>query len=89
MPQNGENPGVAVDTQLAAARSGFCRTFPPLDEKSPGVIGAPSGSKKIRRGPSELSVATDSVPWKTPPAPPASRTSTAATPIPFSAARWP
>ena len=35
VPQNGEKPGVAVDTHAAAARSGFCRTSPPVDEKVP------------------------------------------------------
>ena len=88
VPQNCEKPGVAVDTHVAAARSGFCSTFPPLDEKSPGVVAVPSASKKTRRGPSELYVSTDSVPWKTPAAPPASSTSTAATPMAFSAAEW-
>ena len=66
MPQNVEKPGVDVDTHVAAARSGFCSSFPPVDENLPGVIGVPSASKKIRRGPSELYVSTDSVPSKTP-----------------------
>src|SRR5437879_980254 len=34
--------------------SGFWRGSPPVDEKLPGVIAAPSGLKKTRRGPSEL-----------------------------------
>ena len=51
VPQKYEKPGVAVDTHVAAARSGFCSTFPPFDEKSPGVIAVPSDSKKTRRGP--------------------------------------
>ena len=89
MPENVEKPGVEVETPSAAVRSGFCNTRPPVEEKFPGVIGVPSASKKIRRGPSELNVSTDSVPLKTPPAPPASATSTAATPMASSEAEWP
>ena len=43
VPQNGEKPGVEVVTQSAAAKSGFCTTSPPVDEKFPGVIGVPFG----------------------------------------------
>ena len=68
-PQKNEKPGVVVRTQVAAARSGFWSSFPPVEEKLPAVMGVPSGSKKIRRGPSELEVRTDSVPSKTPPLP--------------------
>ena len=89
VPLNVSKPGVEVETASAAARSGFCSTRPPVDEKFPGVIAVPSASKKIRRGPSELYVSTDSVPSKTPPSPPASPTSTAATPIASCAAEWP
>ena len=88
-PQNVEKPGVEVDTQVAAARSGFCSSFPPVEEKLPAVIGVPSGWKKIRRGPSELDLRTDSVPLKTPPPPAAVRASTAATETAFSAAECP
>ena len=35
VPQNVEKPGVAVDTQVAAVRSGFCSNFPPVEEKLP------------------------------------------------------
>jgi len=38
--------------------SGFWRGSPPVDEKLPGVIAAPSGLKKTRRGPSELKDST-------------------------------
>ena len=89
VPQNVEKPGVAVDTHVAAVRSGFCSSFPPVEEKLPDVIAVPSGWKKIRRGPSELSVWTDSVPLKTLPDPAAVRTSTIATLTAFSAAAWP
>jgi hypothetical protein len=58
VPKNGLKPGVAVITPSAAAISGFWRTSPPVEEKSPGVMGVPSGSKKTRRGPSELKVST-------------------------------
>ena len=88
-PQKNEKPGVVVRTQVAAARSGFWSSFPPVEEKLPAVMGVPSGSKKIRRGPSELEVRTDSVPSKTPPLPPAPWTATAATEMAFSAAECP
>ena len=45
-------------TPSAAVMSGFCRTVPPVDEKSPGVMAVPSGLKKMRRSPSELNVST-------------------------------
>ena len=70
-------------------RSGFCSNFPPVEEKLPAVIAVPSGWKKIRRGPSELLVRTDSVPLKTLPEPAAVRTSTIATLTAFSATEWP
>ena len=89
VPQNLENPGVAVVTQEAAARSGLLRSLPPVDVKFPAVIAVPSGSKNIRRGPSELDVRTDSVPLKMPPVPPAVRTLTWPIPKAFSAAAWP
>jgi hypothetical protein len=54
VPQNGSNPGAETLTQSAAARSGFCRTVPPVDEKFPGVIAVPLARKNTRRGPSEL-----------------------------------
>src|SRR5215212_8925852 len=56
VPKNGRNPGVLVNTPSAAVRSGFCKVVPPLvpNRKLPGVIGEPSGLKKILRGPSEL-----------------------------------
>ena len=79
VPQNVEKPGVAVVTQVAAVRSGFCSSFPPVEEKLPVWIAVPSGWKKIRRGPSELVARTDSVPLKTLPDPAAVRTSTIAT----------
>ena len=85
-PQKMENPGVAVRTQVAAVMSGFCNSSPPVEEKFPAVMGVPSGSKKIRRGPSELFARTDSVPSKTPPVPPALWTATAAIAMVFSAA---
>ena len=88
-PQKIEKPGVAVRTQVAAVMSGFSNSSPPVEEKFPTVMGVPSGSKKIRRGPSELEVRTDSVPSKTPPVPPALWTATAAMLIAFSAAEWP
>ena len=50
------------------------------------MIGEPSGWKKIRRGPSELDVRTDSVPSK---ALPSESTSTAATAMVFEAAECP
>ena len=54
-PQKLEKPGVAVRTQVAAVQCRVSATvFPPVEEKFPGVMGVPSGSKKIRRGPSEL-----------------------------------
>ena len=58
VPQNGLNPGVEVITQSAAAMSGFCRTVPPVDEKSPGVIAVPLAKKNTCRSPSELYVST-------------------------------
>ena len=79
VPKNGSNPGVAMETPSAPARSGFGRTVPPVEEKSPGVIGVPFASKKNRRGPSELNVSTSSPPAKTPPTPIAPATSSAAT----------
>ena len=53
------------------------------------MIAVPFGWKKIRRGPSELLVRTDSVPLNTLPDPAAVRTSTIATLTAFSAAEWP
>ena len=86
VPKNREKPGVEVETPSAATRSGFCSKRPPVDEKSPAVIAVPSASKKIRRGPSELNVSTDSVPSKTPPAVGAR---TAPTPTACCEAEWP
>lgn len=45
-------------TPSAAARSGLTKSIPPEARKFPGVIGVPSGKKKILRGPSELNVST-------------------------------
>ena len=58
VPGNGAKPGTEVVMRFAAAMSGFCLTVPPDEEKFPGVIGEPSGLKKMRRGPSELKVST-------------------------------
>src|SRR5437764_5587844 len=56
VPKNGKNPGVLQLTPSAPAISGFINVTPPLvaNRKLPGVIGVPSGAKKILRGPSEL-----------------------------------
>src|SRR5262245_24962116 len=47
-------PAPLTDTLSAAVKSGFCRTVPPVEDRFPGVIAAPSCVKKMRRGPSEL-----------------------------------
>ena len=71
VPKKGLKPGVDVITPSAAVMSGFCLRTPPVDEKPlPGFNSMPSSSKNTRRGPSELNVSIDSVPSKTPPAPP-------------------
>ena len=44
VPKKVSNPGVAVDTLSAAARSGFSRSVPPVEETSPGVIAVPAAS---------------------------------------------
>ena len=44
VPKKVSNPGVAVDTLSAAARSGFCRSSPPVEETSPGVSSTPAAS---------------------------------------------
>ena len=44
VPWKSEKPGVEVETPSAAVRSGLFSTFPPVDEKFPGVIGVPSAS---------------------------------------------
>src|SRR4051794_35120179 len=54
VPKNGENPSTEVLTPSAAAKSGFCRTTPPVELKFPGVGGTPFGRKNTRRGPSEV-----------------------------------
>ena len=52
VPVKEAKPGTEVETSSAAARSGFWRRTPPVEEKSPGVSAVPSASKKTRRGPS-------------------------------------
>src|ERR1700730_4499770 len=52
----GNAPAPETETPSAAVTSGFCKTAPPVDEKSPGVIGVLLPLKKIRRGPFELKV---------------------------------
>ena len=44
VPWKSAKPGVEVLTPSAAVTSGFCSTRPPVDEKFPGVIAAPSAS---------------------------------------------
>src|ERR1035437_10264282 len=58
VPKKGRKPGVFVETPSAAAKSGFCKVWPPAvpKRKLPEVIGVPSGWKNILRGPSELKV---------------------------------
>src|SRR5262249_56553183 len=60
VPKNrvGNPPTPVTITPSAAVMSGFWRNRPPVEEKSPGVIAAPAGSKKMRRGPSELKSST-------------------------------
>src|SRR5258708_491464 len=60
VPKNGlGNPPTPVTlTPSAAVMSGFCSTWPPVEDTFPGVIGVPSAPKKMRRGPSELNVST-------------------------------
>src|SRR6185369_7342653 len=59
VPGKGWNPWTLVETRSAAAMSGFWRSAPPLEEKSPEVIAVPSGWKKTCLGPSELNVSTE------------------------------
>ena len=61
VPKNGFSPdpaGNVVETPSAPVISGLLRTVPPVDEKSPGVIGDPSALKKMRRGPSDVNSST-------------------------------
>ena len=59
VPGKEAKPGTEVETSSAAARSGFWRRTPPVEEKSPGVSAVPSRVvNKTRRGPSELNGST-------------------------------
>ena len=60
VPKNESKKGTEVTTPSAAVMSGFCSTVPPVELTSPGVIGVPSGLKKMWRGPSELKNSTGS-----------------------------
>jgi hypothetical protein len=43
VPKKGLKPAVAVETPSAAVRSGFSRSWPPVERKLPGVMALPSG----------------------------------------------
>ncbi len=58
VPKNGLNPGAAQETPSAAVTSGCWMIWPPVEEKSPGVIAELSALKKTWRVPSELNVST-------------------------------
>src|SRR4051812_36881628 len=58
VPKKAPKPGTEVAAPSAAVRSGLFRTWPPVEEKFPGVRAVPFARKKNRRGPSELKVST-------------------------------
>jgi hypothetical protein len=64
VPKNGAKPGTPVLTPSAAVTSGFWRTMPPVELKSPGVNGVPSAAKNMRRGPSEVKRSGACASWK-------------------------